>query len=246
MIKTLQSLLVFFGLTLSCFTYATSALTEHAMSVSQSMSAFYMYSLSDGDSRYLAEYQTQLEQAEQHLLAFEKENASVANEFKSQWSKIRPELKYEFIDGAGYIIPVVVRNQFRAYLSSVYKKIDSSVRSRTNLADQLARVALDIEVVTARFFDISSALYGTMSISNTDPVDPVKMAARLKGKLKRLQRISMADSIKKDLRLVSRKWEFIEKSVINYKGEAAYLLVYYNKRQISKLLNKNTNFLAGN
>ena len=38
---------------------------------------------------------------------------------------------------------------------------------------------------------------------------------------------------------------FIQESVINYEGEAAYLLVYYNKSQIHKLLNKSQRMLAG-
>ncbi len=224
---------------------AASALTQHALSVSQSMSAFYMYSLTDGDGRYQDDYQKYLTQADQSLAEYQKQDPLASAELKAGWDKIRPSLKFEFVEGAGYIIPVPVRNQYRDYLSLVYKKIGEVIHRESNLSEQLALMALSVEVMSARYFDISSALYGTMSISTNDAVDPVKMAKIFKQRLKKFENMSLASAIKKDLGAVGRKWEFIEDKVTNYKGEAAFFLVYYNKRQISKLLNKSQVKLAG-
>jgi len=204
-----------------------------------------MYSLTDGDGRYQEDYQKFLTQADQSLAAYHKQDSLAAAELKASWGKLRPSLKFDFVEGAGYIIPVPVRNDYRDYLSLVYKKIGEVIHRESNLSEQLALMALSVEVMSARYFDISSALYGTMSISTNDAVDPTKMAKIFKQRLKKFEKIKLAAAIKKDLGAVGRKWEFIEDKVTNYKGEAAFFLVYYNKRQISKLLNKSQVKLAG-
>jgi len=236
-------LMIFF--VFSQFSLATSALTEHGLSVSQSMSAFYMYSLTDGDARYRDDYEKYLNLADQSLVDYHKQDSLAALELKNTWQNLRPQLKFEFVDGAGFIIPVAIRNEYRRYLSLVYKKISEVVKSETNISEQLSLMALNVEVMSARFFDISSALYGTMSISSNDSVDPVKMASNFTKRLNRFKQMSLSSAIKKDLGAAGRKWDFIEDKVINYKGEAAYFLVYYNKRQISKLLHKSQVRLAG-
>ncbi len=85
-----------------------------------------------------------------------------------------------------------------------------------------------------------------MSISTTDKtINPINMAKVLNTRFDQLQASIMDEKIKRNLRLVQTKWRFIEDSVINYEGEAAYLLVYYNKIQINKILHKSQRFLAG-
>lgn len=225
-------------LALSGITTAASALTEHALSVSQSMSAFYMYTLTDGDKRYQDDYEKYFALADQSLVRFQKQNKMVATELNNKWSKLRLELKFEFVDGAGFIIPDTVRVEFRKYLSLLYKKINEVSYSESNLSVQLALMVLDVEIMSARFFDLSTTLYGDVSIYTTDSIDPVKMAAVFNEQLKKFQKMQLSSAVQKNLGSASRKWNFIQDSVINYKGEAAYFLVYYNKHQINKLLNK--------
>jgi hypothetical protein len=225
---------------------ASSDLGRHVLAVSQSMSAFYMYSLSEGDKRYQDEYQEHFDDAQSHLASFQSQDAVVANELQVHWDKLRPELKYEYIDGAGFIIPVTVRNQFRNYLGNAFSKYLNASSNEQSSTRNLAQMALSVEVMSARFFDVSSALYGTMSISNTDNMlDPVKMSKKLNYSFDQVQKSTMNEKVKRTMRLVQTKWRFIEDSVINYKDEAAYLLVYYNKSQIHKLLNKSQRLLAG-
>ncbi len=236
----------FILLILSNLVFAQSSLTAHAISVSQSMSAFYMYSLSDGDGRYKTDYEKYLQEAGQHLLKFEKQDSLSATELKNQWDKFLPYLEFEYIDGAGYIVPTAVRLQYRNYLSAVYKKITEVVNSETNLSEQMQLMSLSVEVMSARFYDVSDAMYGAMSISSNDlTIDPPKMANALKLRLAKIQQMNLSPELKKAFSSVKRKWEFIEKSVLDYKGDAAYLLVYYSKRQISKLLKKSRVALAG-
>lgn len=225
---------------------SSEALGKHVLAISQSMSAFYMYSLSEGDSRYKNEYEQYFDDAQNHLHAYKKMNAVVGNELQAHWDKLKPELKYEYIDGAGFIIPVTVRNQYRAYLSKAFTEYSLINNVEQSDSKSLEIMALNIEVMSARFFDVSSALYGTMSILNTDnAIDPVNMAKNLNQRFEQLQLSKVSAKVKRDLRLVHTKWRFIEDSVINYKDEAAYLLVYYNKSQINKLLNRSQTALVG-
>ena len=85
-----------------------------------------------------------------------------------------------------------------------------------------------------------------MNLSSNDRIiDPPEMAKALDIKLDKLMKSSATKPINKNLKLLSRKWKFIEDSVINYKEQSAYLSVYYNKGQINKLINKSRNVMAG-
>lgn len=224
---------------------ASSNLSNHVMAVSQSMSAFYMYSLSEGDTRYKTEYEKYFNTAEGYLGQYQKEDAVTASELSSQWNRLRPELKFEYVDGAGFIIPVTVRNEFRSYLNKAYSKLTETLGVEMDFNKELFHMSLSVEVMSARFFDISSALYGTMSIANKDGViDPVKMAKHLNERLAQASKRDIPESIKRELRQVQTKWEFIEDSVVNYRDEAAYLLVYFNKSKISKMLSKSQAVMA--
>ena len=229
----------------SVVTSASTNLSNHVMAVSQSMSAFYMYSLSEGDDRYKNEYEKHFNTAETFLGQFHKEDAVSASELQNQWKRLRPALKYDYVDGAGFIIPVTVRNEFRAYLTKAYSKLTNTLGSEMDFNSELFHMGLSVEVMSARFFDISSALYGTMSIANKDgAIDPVQMAKNLNERLERAKQLNIPEAIKRDLRQVQTKWRFIEDSVVNYKDEAAYLLVYFNKSKITKLLNNSQTLMA--
>ncbi|MEH6347172.1 MAG: hypothetical protein V7785_18905 [Bermanella sp.] len=237
----LVSLFVF-----SSLSQASSPLTEHALAISQSMSAFYMYSLSEGDKRYERDYLHYFEVAEQHLQKLQEQDALLASELKNKWDKLRQHLKFEYIEDVGFVVSGQMRGQFRQYLNNLYVSISKNINSETNFEEQLLLITLNVEIMSARFFDISSSVSGAMNMSSNDRlIDPPKMAKELNEKLLKLQNISATKAIGKNLRLVSRKWKFIEDSVINYKEQSAYLLVYYNKKQIHKLISKSQNVMAG-
>lgn len=237
----LVSLFVF-----SSLSQASSPLTEHALAISQSMSAFYMYSLSEGDKRYERDYLNYFEVAEQHLQKLQEQDAPLASELKIKWDKLRQYLVFEYIEDVGFVVSSQIRGQFRQYLNNLYVSISKNINSETNFEEQLLLITLDVEIMSARFFDISSSVSGAMNMSSSDRlIDPPKMAKELNEKLLKLQNISATKAIGKNLRLVSRKWNFIEDSVINYKEQSAYLLVYYNKKQIHKLINKSQDVMAG-
>ena len=246
MLKIHHNLMLLILLGISQASLAVSALTQHTVSVSQSMSAFYMYSLTDGDKQHKTDYQQYLIDADRHLQAYEKQDSVTATELTKQWGKFKDHLKFEYVDGAGFIIPVSLRMEYRSYLNVLYGKISQQSNSEANLSEQLVLMSLSVEVMSARFFDIANALYGTLSISNQDVIiDAPKMAKALTLRLKAMQKMKLSGKVKKNLKTVAKKWAFIEDSVANYKGEAPYLLVYYNKQKISRLLNQSQQLLAG-
>lgn len=223
---------------LSSITFAASSLVEHGLAISKSMSAFYMYGLTQGDSRYLSEFETFANKAEASLKVYSVENAVTASSLSAEWQSLRPTLKHEFVKDAGYIVPVQANNRFRAYLTHVYELVLKEPRQELKLQQQLQRIDFDIEVISARFFDVSNHLYGALSISNTDlAIDPPKIAAGVNAQLAMLRASkSTPDGVRKNLEAVQGKWKFIEDTVVNYKDEAAYFLVYYNMTHIGKLL----------
>ena len=246
MIGTFRNFILVSLFVFSSLSQASSPLTEHALAISQSMSAFYMYSLSEGDKRYERDYLHYFQVAEQHLKALQEQDAPLSSELKTKWDKLRQHLNFEYVEDVGFIVSSQMRIQFRQYLNNLYASISNNINSETNFEEQLLLITLDVEIMSARFFDISSSVSGAMNVSSNDRIiDPPKMAKELNEKLLKFQSISATKAIGKNLRLVSRKWKFIEDSVINYKEQAAYLLVYYNKEQIHKLINKSQDVMAG-
>jgi hypothetical protein len=70
------------------------------------------------------------------------------------------------------------------------------------------------------------------------------MANSMKMRLTKLQGIVTDPKITKNLRSIANKWRFIESSVIHYNQESAFMLVYYNKNKISKLINRSQRRIA--
>lgn len=231
-------LITVLGFSLSSLTFAASSLVAHGLAVSKSMSAFYMYGLTQGDNRYLTEFEGFAKQAEETLNAYKVENAVTASGLQAEWQSLRPQLKHEYVKDAGYIVPVVANNLFRAYLTHIYTLVLKEPLGELKLTEQLQRIDFDIEVISARFFDVSNHLYGALSISNSDlAIDPPKIAAQVNAQLAMLAAgKSTPEAVRKNIAVVQGKWKFIEDTVVNYKDEAAYFLVYYNLTHIGKLL----------
>ncbi len=244
MLKSHSLFLLITLLGLSSIIQAKSALTQHAINVSQSMSAFYMYNLTEGDERYKADYENFLSLADANLEDYEKEDVMGATDIKNQWSKLRPLLNYDSFQGSDYFVPGPIRIQYRTYLNKLYQKIVSLYTSENGLAQKLALMEFNIEVISARFYDISSSLYGGQSITSEDSIiDPKKISSKFKHDLTTMKNSPEATPFRKQLNLIEGKWNFIEEGVIDYEAQSAYLLVYYNKRKINKLFNSSEKIL---
>ncbi len=223
---------------------AKSALIEHTVIVGQSMSSFYMYNLSEGDLRYKSDYEALLREANSTLISYEKEDALGASDIKQKWQALHPLLNYDLFPSKDYFVPGDIRIQYRHYLNTLYKKVIESSESELHLEQGLALMAFNMEMITARFFDISSSLYGGQSLTSEDmKMDPAKISKQIKESFKQLKRLASKNKLKKQISSIENKWNFIERTVINYEEESAYLLVYYNKRKIHQLINQSQNLL---
>ena len=224
---------------------ANSLLNQHVMATSQAISAFYMYSLTEGDERYQAEYKKFLSQAHEHFQALKKQDSKLVTELEPLWANIQKEKNYEITAESEFNVPSFMRIQYRNYLENIYQLVGKTIISESNLAEQMTLIALDVEVMAARFFDVSNATMGVFTLSSSlFEIDPQAMAENMKKRLVKLQVQVNDKTIKKNLRSVSGKWQFIEGSVINYNQEAAFLLVYYNKKKINKLIISSQKALA--
>lgn len=241
----MRYLLLFPLLLLSLKVLALSNLNQHALAVGQSMSAFYMFSLSDGDQRYKKQYQQHFQTATDQLEALSEQDAMLAGELKPLWYDLKSKLQYDVVEGAGYVLSTRTRIEFRDYLTLLYNKVSQQVSSESQLANELYLMAIEVEMMTARFFDISSSEYGVMGISASQrAIDPVRMANTFNRQLKKLEKMAVSSSLKRQLSRVETKWRFIEDSVVNYKDEAAFLTVFFNKKQIGKILTDSTRAIA--
>jgi len=244
--KGVTSVVVLLGGLLTSFAcFSSTPLNQHTLAVSQSMSAFYMYSLSEGDERYMRQFQGHVEKADKHLQQLAEQDPLLGGELNPQWQSVRQQLSYDLIEGAGYILPMVVRVSFREYLSLLYKQVLEQSASEVQLATELFAMALEVELMAARFFDISSSEYGVMGLSMSQQViDPKTMSEKLQQTFDRFAKMAIPRNVKRQLRSVETKWRFIEDSIVNYKDEAAFLTVYFNKQQIFKLLTQSQETMA--
>ncbi len=232
-------------LLLSANSWSSGTLTQHALTASQAISAFYMFSLTEGDERYHDEYIKILAKANTYFLALKKQDPKQVAEFEPLWNKIQKEKDYKLSAQEEYNVPAFLRLQFRNYLEKMHQLVGQSIISESNLSGHMARIALDVEVMAARFFDVSSATMGAFSVSSSAKGnDPEVMAKNMKLRLTKLQAVVIDVKIKKNLRAIANKWQFIESSVINYNQESAFMLVYYNKNKIGKLINSSQGVLA--
>ena len=224
---------------------ANSLLNQHVMATSQAISAFYMYSLTEGDERYQAEYKKFLSQAHGHFQSLKKQDPKLVTKLEPLWADIQKEKDYKITAESEFNVPSFMRIQYRNYLENVYQLVGKTIISESNLAEQMTLIALDVEVMAARFFDVSNATMGVFTLSSSlFEIDPQAMAENMKQRLAKLQTQVNDKVIKKNLRSVSGKWQFIEGGVINYNQEAAFLLVYYNKKKINKLIVNSQKALA--
>ncbi len=245
MLKLRRNTIIFMMMLLSHTALANSLLTQHALATSQAISAFYMYSLTEGDDRYQGEYSIGMAKAHQHYLSLQKEDKQLANQLKPLWDKITGANYFEPGIASGYNASRYIRLELRQYLDQLYKKLTQTIVSETNLNEQLALISLDVEMMSARFFDVANSTMGGGSEYRGDMViDPVFMAKNMKVRLQKLQSSVQIESIKKNLRAVTSKWRFIEGSVINHNKKYPYMLVYYNKNKINNLINKSRGVLA--
>lgn len=238
-VKCIRSICMFiFGVCLLSNVHANEALLNHVKATSQAMSAFYMQSLSEGNEKYLLEFEKYKRKSFEILKQYESEKGERSQEFMSRWKKLNDRLVLTLDKEYGWEVDGSVRQEFRSYLSDIFQLVDTQKNQYTSKEEKQLLSVVQLEAISARFFDISSLFNVKVSIfaSDKNKLNPEVINTDFKNNLDVLADMSANDVTKRKLASVKSKWEFVENSVVNYEGHGAYFVVYATKNKIQRSL----------
>lgn len=214
---------------------ANPQLLQHAQAASQAMSAMYMKALSQGSPKYQTDLDTYKQQASASLKAYQEQKGDMADHWAQRWNGFVVDLKAEYSPEYDWDVDSAVRRDARAYLSDLFQYIQNQpVYQQADYQPLLAQV--EMQAITARFFDVASSYNGTVSLSPQD-VEKLEPKAASKKFKQRMDDLAKAHSTRsKQIIAAKEKWEFVEDSVVNYGDQSAHFLVYATKNKIAKEL----------
>ncbi len=218
--------------------HANETLLNHVKATSQAMSAFYMQGLSEGNEKYLKEFTVFKKQSITLLRQYVRNNGPQGEKLLHKWQGFSDQLVLKYDKEYGWEVDNRVRQDFRSYLSDVYKLVEDQKSNYKSVAQKKLLSLVQIEALSARFFDISSTYDGTESLFSTDiaKLNPQTVSADFKATLTELAQLSENTAMKSKLSSAKSKWQFVENSVVNYRGQSAYFVVYATKNKIQKAL----------
>ncbi len=221
---------------LSLNSHAFTPFEQHFQNVSQSMSAFYMYELSQGDERYMQQFKRFKSRANRALL---KMKGPEYSEFKKRWHALKVQLAYENVRTMGLSLDRAIRLEFRSYLIDLYLTHQKHKILHSKINQTLAHIQILNSVLSARALDVTSSLYGHRAFGDHDRLlDQKAVALHIEQDIKQLMKKNLSKALKTTLRKVSTTFAFMKKSLTEYEGETAYFLLYSNIASINKLLNQ--------
>lgn len=238
-VNSIRSVCVFIaGLFFITNGYASETLLNHVKTTSQAMSAFYMQSLSEGNEKYLLEFEKYKKKSFDILKQYQNEKGERSNEFMRRWLALNDRLVLTLDKEYGWEVDGSVRQEFRTYLSDIFQMVDNKKNEYTSKEEKRLLSVVQLEAISARFFDISSLFNVKVSIFSSDKnkLNPETINADFKNNLDTLANMSGNEKAKRTLASVKSKWEFVEDSVVNYEGHGAYFVVYATKNKIQRSL----------
>ncbi len=218
--------------------HANETLLNHVKATSQAMSAFYMQGLSEGNDKYVNEFEKFKRQSFTLLSQYARENGPKAKELQLQWQGFSDRLVHTYDKEYGWEVDSRVRQDFRSYLSDIYELVDNQKSNYTSKLQRQLLSVVQMEAVSARFFDVSSSYNVKVAIfaSDMNKLNPKTISAEFKKNLDTLANMNDSATNIRQLASVKLKWNFIENSVVNYEGHGAYFLVYATKNKIQQAL----------
>ncbi len=223
--------------------WAMTPFHQHVYSTAQAVSAFYMYELSEGDSKYLDQFSQHQRAANQALKGSTKEQKK---EFISAWDSFQPYWKFNQVKGVGLNIDSVVRNDVRHYLTNIFLYAKKVPAHQEVVAAKMQSIKLSTAMMSARLIDIVASQTGSNGLSEHDrKVNEVELAKAVQKNLNELLNLNLSKENVKNIRKVNTKFGFVKKSLISYDDVTPYYLVYKNVMSIGLLLNESSHTLAG-
>lgn len=236
--KYIRTTFLLFSLSLFSSAHGSETLLNYVKVTSQAMSSFYMQSLSEGNEKYLNDFNKFKYQSSLLLDQYARDGGPRSEEFLKRWKGISDRLVLVYDKEYGWEVDENVRQDFRSYLSDLYQLVDIQKSSYTSLSQRQLLSVVQMEAIAARFFDVSSLFNVKVSIFSSDKnkLNPKEISQTFKRNLDVLAEMSKSEATKRKLASVKSKWEFVESSVIDYEGNGAYFLVYATKNRIQKEL----------
>jgi hypothetical protein len=244
--QLMKNCVLFLALSFVSFTsWAMTPMEQHIQFVSQGMSAFYMYSLSNSDEKYLRQFKQYQHSA---ASALRKVSPAERKSIPTDWQALKIKLQYRPQNGGGLYFDGVSRTEYRNYLTALYLHYKQTSNStKTDLDSALTRIQLLSSLLAARALDVVSADYGAMGLTEHDiKISPVEVAQQITVDLELLLGKNLPKKQQHLLRKVDSKFRFIKNTLVNYKTETAYFLIYRNVKSINKLLDKKSFPLTAN
>lgn len=241
------ALWVFLACLLSAPSHANPTLLNHAQAAFQAVSAMYMKALSHGSPKYQADLDRFKQEASASLQAFQEQDPVNGNEWARRWNGFVANLTVEYSPEFDWDVSAYTRRDARGYISDLYAYISNNADIQEG-QDQALLAQVEVQAITARFFDVSSSYNGTISLSPQDAekLEPKAASERFKARLDNLAQSPQGSQWAKKIASAKGKWEFVEDSVVNYSDENAFFLVYATKKKIAKVLQSTSVSLASN
>jgi len=223
------------GLMLASTTsFALTPFERHFLSVTQGMTSFYMYLLSNADSKFLKAYEKDFDEATQAII--ESKDPSKQS-FLKRWMELKPSLAYENKKGMGLNLNQNIRLGFRAYVVDLYLEFNKTPKDNKYAISAYERIQLFSSMLSARALDLDSSIYGTNLFTDHDRLlDQVKVAEVIESDLKALLSTDLPKNYQKELRKVEAKFRFMKPSLVDYTTRSATYLLYQNALAINKIM----------
>ncbi len=227
-------------LLIQVFSLPSQALTSfesHVLSASQGMSAFYMYLLTEGDEKYIRQFHRDQLAAES---ALRKLDAVEFLPLSNSWKTFVSNLKYKVLNDQSIFFETYTRNEYRNYLTNLYLKYNSINKNQNiNQSNAFSRVQVLSALLAARALDVASDIYGSTVLTNDDiKLNPKVIASQIQQDIDYLLGQTLSSLQYRTLRKVRSKFYFIKNTMVDYKTQTAYFLIYGNMRAMNKLFER--------
>ena len=223
--------------------WAMTPFHQHLHSTAQSLSAFYMYELTEGDERYLSDFNKHHQDASLALASSTEKQKKI---FLSRWDKLTPFWKFDNIKGVGLNIDLRMRLDLREYMTDAYLYAKDLPADQSVVASKLRDIKVLTSILSARTMDVVSSHLGSQSLTEHDrQIESTALAKAVQDNIASLTKMKLAKAQASALKKVKTQFNFIEKSLVNHNQVVPYFLVYRSIMRLGKLLDESSQQVAG-
>ncbi len=216
---------------------ALNSFESHILSASQGMAAFHMYLLTEGDEKYIRQFNRYQKSAESSL---DDLDLSKFSALSNDWREFVSKLEYQVLDNHSIFFETYARNEYRSYLTNLYLKyVEQNKGRQLNAENAIIRVQILSTILAARALDVASDIYGSTVLTEEDnQLSPKIISHQIQVDIDYLLNQTLTAYQKTILRKASSKFHFIKKNMVDYKAQTAYFLIYGNMRAMNKLFSR--------